>query len=144
MPSEPTSRPYEILDHTADVLLKAYGRDREDLFRNALKGLYAVVGEIEAGDVREAEPIVLEAEGRENLLHDWLAEALYFAQARRELFREYAFAELTDTKLRADVLPAAIDADRSVFHQEVKGVTYHELAIRREGDLWVATVVVDL
>jgi SHS2 domain-containing protein len=136
--------PYEILDHTADILLRVRGRDLRELFTNALAGLHAVLGELVPGKQAETATITLTAENREELFHDWLAEALYYAEARHEFFREVRFVELTDTSLIAEVAAAAMDLERCAFDREIKAVTYHELAIRQERDTLVATVVLDI
>ncbi len=141
---EPSPPPFEILDHTADVLLRVYGRDPEDLFRNALGGLYAVLGEIVPSDAAETRTVTLTADRREDLLHDWISEALYWFDTRREIAREVAFSRLTDTSLDADVLFTKADLRRSTFHREVKAVTYHELAVTRAASFWTATLVLDL
>lgn len=135
---------YEILDHTADVMIRVFGDSRDALFRHALQGLYAVLGTFQTRAGDEAYALSLAAPSCEDLLHDWLAEALFCAQTRCRLYRDTAFSRLTDTELRADILLAAIDPERTVYHQEIKAVTYHELRVKREEDLWVASVVLDL
>jgi protein archease len=141
---KPMSPPYEILDHTADMLLRAHGRDLRELFTNALAGLYAVLGQLAVRPDTETRLIRLTADNREELLHDWLAEALYYAEARHEVLRDVRFVELTDTVLVAEAASAVMDMDRCAFDREIKAVTYHELAIRQEGEGLVATVVIDI
>lgn len=136
--------PYEILDHTADMLLRIRGRDLRALFANALGALYAILGRLVAGPPAQPRLIRLTAANREELLHDWLAEALYYFEVRHEVLRDVRFIELTDTAVVAEAFGAAIDMDRCVFDREIKAVTYHELAIRQEGDGLVATVVIDI
>ncbi|MGB9625100.1 MAG: archease [Phycisphaerae bacterium] len=139
-----SSPPYEILDHTADMLLRIRGQDIRTLFANALAALYAVLGQLAAGPSVQPRLIRLTAGNREELLHDWLAEALYYAEVRHEVLRDVRFVELTDTALVAQAAGAALDMDRCAFDREIKAVTYHELAIRQEGDGLVATVVIDI
>lgn len=139
-----SSPPYEILDHTADMLLRIRGQDMRTLFANALAALYAVLGRLAAGPPVQPRLIRLAAANREELLHDWLAEALYYAEVRHEVLRDVRFIELTDTALVAEAAGAALDMERCAFDREIKAVTYHELAIRQEGDGLVATVVIDI
>jgi len=139
-----SSPPYEILDHTADMLLRIRGRDLQTLFANALAALYVVLGRLVAGPPAQPRLIRLTAANREELLHDWLAEALYYAEVRHEVLRDVRFAELTDTTLVAETVGAPMDMDRCAFDREIKAVPYHELSLRQEGDGLVATVVIDI
>jgi len=135
---------YEIRDHTADILLRAWGASWPDLFCNALAGLYGALGSIVTTDHCHPVTVSLAAEDGEGLFHDWLSEALYYVEARHQVLEVARFAQLNETRLRADAVAHAIDMERSAFDREVKAVTYHELAIRREDDRWVATVVLDI
>lgn len=139
--SEP---PFEIRDHTADILLHVRGRDLPDLFGNAAEGLYAAMGEIAVGGPSADVSVTLAADNLEDLLHDWLADVLYRAMVTRTRLRRIRFAELTDRSLKATTEAVPIDADRSAFAREVKAVTYHGLAVRRTPTGLVADVVLDI
>lgn len=143
MPPTPPIR-YELLDHTADILLRAGGRDMTELFTNGLAGLYAVLGELAGGRETTKRTITLTAENREELFHDWLSEALYYLEAKHEFFPDVRFAELSETGLIADVSAVKMDLDRCGFDREIKAVTYHELAVREQDGRLVATVVLDI
>jgi SHS2 domain-containing protein len=140
------AQPYEILDHTADVILRVRGADRPSLFRAALEGLYAVIGRMMTVDAGEFETVAIEinAGDRENLFHDWLAEALYYFDARGALFCDVRIVELTEASLRAEARAAAVDWHASEPEREVKAVTYHGLRVEEAPDGWVATVVLDI
>lgn len=142
--AKPENEPYELRDHTADILLCARGHSMPELFANGLAGLYAVLGSLVAGPDAEKRTIRLAADNREELFHDWLSEALYYAEARHECLRDVEFVELTDTTLIAQATAARMDLARCEFDREIKAVTYHELAIRQEGNILVATVVIDI
>lgn len=137
--------PYEVCDHTADILLRVRGRDERALFRHALAGVYAVIGELATTPGGETVEIALTAANREDLLHDWLAEALYYVESRRTVLDEVQFDDLSETALRARAVGRALDMDRCGFDREVKAVTYHELRVERTaaGD-WTASVVLDI
>jgi SHS2 domain-containing protein len=140
----PPQTAYEILDHTADILLRVRGRDMREVFANGIAGLYAVLGELADGPDAENRTITLAADDREELFHDWLAEALYYAEAKQEVLRDVSFVELTDTTLIAEASAVKMDLDRCKFDREIKAVTYHELAIRHDEIGLVATVVIDI
>ena len=39
-----TMRRYEEIEHTADLAIKAYGRDMKELFANAAYGMFSAMG----------------------------------------------------------------------------------------------------
>ncbi|MBN1491456.1 MAG: archease [Phycisphaerae bacterium] len=139
-----TKPDFEIRDHTADVLLFVRGADLGTLFRNALAGLYAVVGQFAVAGPGESATIELSAGDAEELFHDWLAEALFRLEAHRCVLRNVRFETVSETAVRAQVDAVPFDRQRSEFDREVKAVTYHELAVTRTHDEWTASVVLDI
>ena len=67
---------FEILDHTADVGIIAYGADMNQAFANAARAMFSVVTELD--DVEEAmyRDIELTATDEESLLVEWLNELI--------------------------------------------------------------------
>jgi len=135
---------YEIFDHTADLGLRIRADDLEGLFAEAARALFsAIVTNPE--DVRPAETtaIELEAEQRDELLRDWLAELLYLFHAEHRLFAEFT-VELDGPRLKATAAGEPIDPTRHDLDSEIKAVTYHGLKVEHDGDGWLAEVIVDL
>lgn len=136
------------LPHTADVGFEVRAPSLEELFAGAARGLVAALGtqsaEGTAGDASES--LHLHRPDLDRLLVHWLRELLARASARGEVPRvEVEEVEATgaggDARLRATVawLPAASGPTR-----EIKGVTYHGLAVERDGQDWHARVVLDV
>jgi SHS2 domain-containing protein len=95
--------------------------------------------------VRPLQEVTLEIEGdrRDDLLFDWLAELLYTFDARRLLLSEFR-VRVGDRGLEATARGEPFDPDRHELDVEVKAITYHGLKVEREGDRWLAEVIVDL
>ncbi|NIP79499.1 MAG: archease, partial [Gemmatimonadetes bacterium] len=74
------------------------------------------------------------------LLAAWLRELLFLHETRRSDYVGAAFDLLEGSALHARVRTEP--ARRAV--REIKGVTYHELAVRRAGDGWKARVIFDV
>ena len=68
---------FEIIDHTADVGIIAYGADMRQTFANAAKALFSIITELE--DVEETlhRDIEVTATDQESLLVAWLNELIY-------------------------------------------------------------------
>ncbi len=138
-PPEPPA--FEEVEHTADRAITARGRTLEELFGNAARGLNLVLGfRPEPGARSEAKRIALGAVDTEGLLVSWLGELAYLAESESFGGERFLFERFSPTALEARVLGRRAAA----LEKAVKAVTYHDLAIRREGGLYTATIVFDV
>ena len=131
---------FELQQHTADIRLLVRGSSPEELFSEAMRGMF----EIMRGKVGTAQIIrrrfTLDSVDRTSLLVDFLSEILSSAHIGRELFADATFPTLTETELVADV----IGYSPVEFEQDVKAVTYHEADVRYENGMWSTTLVFDI
>jgi SHS2 domain-containing protein len=135
---------YEIFDHTADLGLRMRAGSLDELFVDAGRALFSViVANLDA--VRAVEEFEFEIEGdrRDDLLFDWLAELLFTFDVRHVLFSGFD-VEVGKNGVKATARGEPVDPDRHELDMEVKAITYHQLKVEREGDGWVAEVIVDL
>lgn len=132
---------YEILPHTADSAIRAYGTTREELFINALAGM-AAVSEPELCQPLQTitRTITVQADTPAHLLVAFLSEALYLSDVHNEVYQSAHIARLTDTALEATLVGAAIER----LGLEIKAVTYHTCTITQQNNLWQATVIFDI
>ena len=136
----------ETFDHTADVGLRVRGADLDDLFRTAAEGLFDYVvanrAEVRTEDI---EKISLHDDTTADLLATWLSELIFRSETHHRVFRE-AEVHVGDDGLRLDatIYGEAIDRDRHVLDHEVKAVTRHGLKLEREGEGWVAELILDI
>ena len=135
--------PFEVIEHTADVGIIAYGRSLEELFSHAAMGMMHFL--IDAASVRpiEQRTRTVEAEDREGLLIDWLNDLLLLLNAEGFVPVRFEVRELTDTRMRADVAGEPVDPQRHRFHLDVKAATYHQLYVRKN-EMWEARVIFDI
>jgi SHS2 domain-containing protein len=136
----------ETFDHTADVGLRLWGDNPNDLFQTAAEALfdYVVVNRDEVRPV-ELEWVSLESDSMGDLLVDWLSELIFRSETQHRLYSRFKVEVAPDGKsLRADIGGEAIDADRHVLDHEVKAVTRHGLVFRREGTGYFAEMILDI
>jgi SHS2 domain-containing protein len=136
-------QPFEVIEHTADVGIIAYGRSLEELFANAAVGMMSFL--IDLASVRQVQQRAVDADAddREGLLIAWLNELLVLLNADGFVPGRFTVRDLTDTQLRADVAGEPVDPTRHHFHLDVKAATYHALEIKQDG-LWQARVIFDV
>jgi SHS2 domain-containing protein len=125
------TKEFEILDHTADVGIIAYGADMKQAFANAAKGLFSLITEL--SDVEEAlhRDIELTAADAESLLVDWLNELVYYFDAEGILFKRFDISALNNNHLKARGYGEKADSARHELKMGVKAATYHMLKIEK-------------
>jgi SHS2 domain-containing protein len=132
---------FELVHHVADVRLRVTAATLEELFRDAVRGLFAVM-HAQAG---EAQPVtrrivVEDSADRTALLVDFLNEVLQRAHVAHECFGEARFLRLDETNAEAELSGVA----PAEFEEDVKAVTYHEADVRHENGVWTTMLVLDI
>jgi SHS2 domain-containing protein len=123
---------FEIIEHTADIGIAAYGNDLKKAFANAAYALFSLMVDLkDVGDTLCRE-VKITAESQEDLLVAWLNELLYIFEVEHVLFRRFRIGELTETRLRSRCYGELIDPTRHKIKMGVKATTYHMLKIERK------------
>jgi SHS2 domain-containing protein len=135
---------FEILEHTADIGFRAWGETTAKMFENAALALESIAFDVEKVAPREPYPLAVTGEDYESLLVNWLSEALYYMDARRILLRRFEVQCIDPKKVAGRGWGEPLDAVRHQAKVMVKGVTYHQLKIERAGQIWRATVFLDI
>ena len=120
---------FEIINHTADVGIIAYGADMNETFANAAKALFSLITELD--DVEEAihRDIELTAPDQESLLVEWLNELIYLFDAENIIFKRFDITQLSQTHLKARSYGHKVDSSKHKLKTGVKAATYHMLKI---------------
>lgn len=80
------SHPYEILEHTADIGIRAWGRTLEEAFANMAMGMMSlIIPEHKLVLERDKRRVRASATDLEGLLVSWLEELVYLVDAERFL-----------------------------------------------------------
>lgn len=142
--------PYRFLEEiaTADVAFEAWGETREELFSASASALLAtMVHDPELVERRRELPINLEGEDLDLLLYAFLAELVFYKDARRLLLhadsvriaQRDAFLRLEAVASGEEIVPL-----RHRLLVDVKAVTLHRFRVACEDGVWRATVVLDV
>jgi SHS2 domain-containing protein len=122
---------FEVLDHTADVGIIAYGADLKQAFANAGKGLFSIIASPGSVEERLHRDIELNAADEESLLVDWLNELVYYFDTEGILFKRFDIIELNNSHLKARGYGEKADSARHKLKIGVKAATYHMLKIEK-------------
>jgi SHS2 domain-containing protein len=135
---------YEFFDHTADMGIRVRAAGMAELLMPAAEGLYAAIGELVA--VGEGSLVHFDFQGDDPsvLLRDFLTELLILFERDQRRLVAVLDAPFTESRLMVTAKMSPVDLERSVFHREVKAITYHELSIRPIPGGYEATFIVDI
>jgi SHS2 domain-containing protein len=133
--------PFEILEHTADIGLRARGATLEELFTNAASGLLEILGAA-ARDGSIEDEIALDAQDRAALLVYFLDELIYLVDGRGARIADTSVRFETPTRLRAQVRWAP--SDEPLDGTELKAATFHQLSLEERDGGYEATVFFDV
>lgn len=135
---------FEILEHKADLKIRAFGKDKKDLFQNILFGMSeSMKAEIKKPEERVSREIKVKSQDLAVLLVDFLSEVLYLSQTNKEVYFnfDFAFKNFTDTEIEGVLIGQKIER----FGEDIKAVTYHELDVKQKEDgSWEAVILFDI
>lgn len=125
---------FELIEHTSDIGLVAYGKALAEAFANAAGGMFSIIAEIDKVREVESRRVEVSADDIEGLLFEWLNSLLYYFDVETLLFREFNITEFEDTRLVAECRGEKYDPSRHRLKTGVKSATYHMLEVDREGN----------
>ena len=120
---------FEVIDHTADVGIIAYGSDLEEAFANAAYGMFSLIADLEEVREKVSRKVDIQSTDQEALLVDWLNELLYLFDVQHIIFKRFKITALSQKRLQAKVYGEKIDTSRHQLKTAVKAATYHMLKI---------------
>jgi SHS2 domain-containing protein len=135
---------FEIIDHTADIGIVAYGNTIPQLFGNAALGMFSLI--LETGTIGESKQykIKLSSPDRESLLVGWLNELLFLFDTKHLVFKRFKFDLLSETDLNATCNGAEVNLHKQIIQREIKAATYHMLSIDKSNNGYKAQIVFDI
>ena len=135
---------FEIIDHTGDVGVVAYGSDIKQLFSNAALALFSLI--TERGNIEEKlqRNLEISSEDRDSLLVEWLNELIYLFDAEHILFHRFDIESLSNNQLKATCYGENIDPSRHEIKLGVKAATYHMLKIDKDDDSYKVQIIFDV
>ena len=139
-----TMKPFEIIDHTADIGIIAYGSDIKQVFANAALGLFNLMADLDNLKEGTKHEIELSAEDVEVLLVEWLNELIYISDVEHIIFKRFEINDLSNTKLKATCFGEKIKPGQHRLKREIKAATYHMLRLNKEDGSYKVQIIFDI
>ncbi|MFH2231603.1 MAG: archease, partial [Patescibacteria group bacterium] len=129
---------YEIIQHEAEVKIKATASTRVGLLSASLQGL---LDASKPKYVENAEQVEREfsvsSDEFELLLIDFLSEAVNLSNANSEAYEDVSFDLITDKQANGKFLGRPV----SGFENQIKSTSHKDLSVKKNAqDLWEAVV----
>ena len=136
---------FEYLEHTADVMFRAYGKTAEEMLCNAATALFQAMVDPTTIAAQESWTVELEGDDLEDLAYRWLSEIIFLFETESAVFSTFSLQLKQDGKMRlyGKIGGERIDLGRHAFENEVKAVTRHKFGIKKN-QIWCIQVVLDV
>jgi SHS2 domain-containing protein len=135
---------FEIIDHTADIGIIAYGSDIKQLFSNAALALFSLITEPESVEERLQRDLEIISQDKDSLLIEWLNELIYLFDSEHILFNRFKIETLGDNQLRATCYGEKFNPSTHRIKIGVKAATYHMLKVDEDSQGYKAQVIFDI
>jgi SHS2 domain-containing protein len=120
---------FELIEHTADIGVVAYGASLKQAFANAARGMFSIITDLDKVVEVLHRDIELTESDQETLLVAWLNELVYIFDVEHILFKRFEITELDETRLKARGYGEKVDSARHELKMGIKATTYHILRI---------------
>ena len=135
---------YEIINHTADVCLRVYGKSLDELFENAARAMMELITDREKINPSQEIEIEVRGETKEELLVHWLQEILFLHEVKKIVFKDFRLNLISETHAKGKAIGEKIDINKHELSFDIKAVTYHNLKIEPINDKLKVDIVFDV
>ena len=122
---------FQLIEHTADIGLIAWGNNLAEAFANAAFGLFSIIAELKPVKGTDFRQIVISEDDPEALLFEWLNSLVYFFDVELLLFKKFDILYFDSRRLTAVCHGEKYDPSRHHTKSGVKAATYHMLEVDR-------------
>ncbi|MEE9449680.1 MAG: archease [Ignavibacteriaceae bacterium] len=138
---------YKQIDHTADIAFEVSGNSLEELFKASSKAWLTSVIDVTTFSQSENKKIKLSSYSKEQLLVDFLSELNFYLFTKKWLC--YSVDDLSIVRKMDDwSLSASLTGNNINFKinlkQEIKAITFHQMNIKKSGNVFSTLLVFDI
>ncbi len=139
---------FELLEHTADAYIAAYGDSLEKAFENAAMATFEVMTDLRKVKPETEDFVEVEGHDEYSLLYGWLEELLIRFDTTSNLYCSFEVSSIEKTldgfKLKAKIWGEPFDPERHLQKVGVKAVTYHRMEIVKKPEAVTVRFILDI
>ena len=132
---------FEYFEATADIGLRAYGKDMNEAFENAGLAIFNIISDTSNIDPSIEIEFEVASEDDVSLLYDYLEELLFYHETEFMLFSEFQVEIDENFHLKARIKGEEINWDRHERKTEIKAITFHKMAVNKTDHVEVQAIV---
>ena len=143
---------FEVIEHTADLKVRVYGKTKSELFVHALQAMFQCMGpksdlcrkendQLVCDQLPVSREVGVNSTDVTVLLVDFLSDALYLSDVHDEAYLDAQILQLNDIFVQATLKGVSVTG---FTETEIKAVTYHDMHLQLVGGLWQVDIVFDI
>ncbi len=120
---------YELIEHTADIIVKAYGRNLGKAFAIAAEAMFDII--TDESPIERKQKVEIEADSIdiEGLLVSFLSKLIVLHEVDRLVLKDFVVVFIGDNALKATAWGEKFIEAKHGGGMHVKGVSYHMMEI---------------
>ena len=134
---------FRVIEHTADVGVEVKADSLSELFEGTALAMTSLMVDTSRVGKSVTKNVELEADDLDELMFMWLNEILYIVNTEEIIFCEFS-VDVNGNRLEGSMRGEPLDFSKHEIKDEIKAATYHELTVKREGELWEVRVIFDV
>ena len=119
---------YEVLEHTADVMVRCRGKTLEECFENAAYALSDQTVDATKVEAKDMFSVDVTGGDDEERLYAFLSEILFLQDAEYYAFSEFRVT-INGDRVTAQIYGEPLDVKKHHAKTEVKAITYHMMKV---------------
>ncbi len=130
---------FELIEHTADIGIRAYGDGLEEAFREAGRGFTSIMCDLDKIEKKGSKTLTIKGDNWDTILVDFLTELIFYFEVEDLLFIDFDI-EICDNdqkELNAVCYYEEYDPNKHEISGQIKAVSYHEIAVDPKGEIRV-------
>lgn len=139
---------FEFLEHTADVYVRAHGKNMEEAYENAALSMFETITDSDKIAQTTQDTLEVQAEDQYALLYNWLEALLVKSETEGMLYSKFQISDWKETpesfKFKAKIWGEKFNPDKHPQRVAVKAVTYHRMVVIRDLDRVILEFILDI
>ncbi len=122
---------YEVIDHTADLMVRAYGKDLEECYENLAYGMFDQTVDLNGVDPVEERTVNVTGLDEEDALYSFLSELLFIEDYENIILKEF-HVKIDGFHITCSARGELLNRSKMKVRGEIKAVTFHMMEINKE------------
>ncbi len=138
---------FRLVEHTGDIGIEVKASSMEEMFSDAIKGLYSIFLDLSNVKCKRTIKIAITGNDLEEILVETLNEFIYLFDVEKMIFVKFRRFKIKENLLEASVCVDYFDKKKhKVLGAGVKAATYHDLKLKidEKTNTYYARIIVDV